>query len=242
MMMLRYGGEEAPYAVTRMPNLSGKIRIHVRPNGQVDVEAPESSDHAQIQAALHKRARWIFKHIQASRDVHAHALPRSYVSGETHFYLGRRYQLKVIETRGRASAVKLTSGRIEVTVTIADPAAVRRRLHAWYRLRATDYLNRRLADVSARLEWVGNAPALKLVRMQSQWGSCSPAGSININPWLIRAPRHCIDYVLVHELCHLREHNHSQAFYMLLDRYCPGWQTTKGELDRLAEMLLADRA
>ncbi len=241
MTILRYGDQEAHCSVAYVPDLTGKIRIHVRPDGQVDVEVPAESNEAQIHAALHKRARWIFKHIQSSRDARAHALPRAFVSGETHFYLGRRYQLKVVETRALPSSVKLIGGRIEVVLSAADPVAVRRRLHSWYRLRAGDYLKRRLSEVSEKLGWVETAPPLKLVKMESQWGSCSPTGGININLWLIRAPRHCIDYVLTHELCHLKEHNHSPNFYTLLDRHCPAWQSTKSELDRLAELLLADR-
>jgi predicted metal-dependent hydrolase len=242
MTTLRYGNDETTCNVAYIPDLSGKIRIHVRPDGRVDVEAPAGSDDARIHAALYKRARWIFRHIEASREARAYALPRTYVSGETHFYLGRRYQLKVIETRRQPSAVKLIGARIEVVAPRADPTAIRRRLHAWYRLRAADYFKRRLFEVAGRLDWIEAVPDLKLVRMESQWGSCSPTGNININPWLIRAPRHCIDYVLTHELCHLKEHNHSRSFYVLLDRYCPNWQTTKSELDRLAELLLADHA
>jgi predicted metal-dependent hydrolase len=80
---------------------------------------------------------------------------------------------------------------------------------------------------------------MKLVPMEHQWGSCSPAGSINLNPALIRAPRHCIDYVLLHEICHLKEHNHSKRFYALLEMHSPQWVDTKAELDQLAELLLA---
>lgn len=242
MTTLRYGDWETAYKVAYVPSLSGKIRIHVHPDGRLEVDAPLESDDARIRAALYKRARWIFKHIAAANDAHAMVLPRDYVSGETHFYLGRRYQLKVIEDRERRSTVKLIRGRIEVVAPVADPRAIRRRLHAWYRLRAADYLRRRLSDLSGRLEWVESVPALKLVTMERQWGSCSPSGSINVSPSLIRAPRHCIDYVLTHELCHLKEHNHGRNFYALLERHLPDWRATKAELDGLAEFLLADRS
>lgn len=242
MTTLRYGDWETAYKVAYVPGLSGKIRIHVHPDGRLEVDAPLDSDDARIRAALCKRARWIFKHIVAANDAHAMAVPRDYVSGETHFYLGRRYQLKVVEDRGRRSTVKLIRGRIEIVAPIADPRAIRRRLHAWYRLRAADYLRRRLSDLSERLDWVDEIPVLKLVKMERQWGSCSPSGAINVNPALIRAPRHCIDYVLIHELCHLKEHNHGRTFYALLERHLPDWGAIKAELDGLAELLLADRA
>ncbi|WP_254426989.1 RhuM family protein [Herbaspirillum sp. VT-16-41] len=74
--------------------------------------------------------------------------------------------------------------------------------------------------------------------MRSQWGSCSPKGEILLNPHLVKAPRPCIEYVLAHELCHLREHNHSDRFYRLLSRVLQDWEARKAELDGLAELLL----
>jgi predicted metal-dependent hydrolase len=100
-------------------------------------------------------------------------------------------------------------------------------------------LSRRLVHIAAGIDWLSKVPRLKLTAMEYRWGSCSPSGSITINPALIRAPRHCVDYVLVHEICHLKEHNHSKRFYTILQRHLPDWARTKAELDRLAELLLA---
>ena len=74
--------------------------------------------------------------------------------------------------------------------------------------------------------------------MKVQWGSCSPAGRITLNPHLVKAPRECIDYVLLHELCHLRHHNHSTRFYKALDANMPHWRAVKQRLDAMAEQLL----
>lgn len=115
---------------------------------------------------------------------------------------------------------------------------MRRRLNLWYRQRAKDYFGRRLADIAADMPWLQQVPLLKLLTMRKQWGSCSPAGIITLNPWLIRAPRDCIDYVITHEVCHLQEHNHSKRYYQLLEKYFPGWQSVKNRLDGLAELLL----
>ena len=75
--------------------------------------------------------------------------------------------------------------------------------------------------------------------MSKQWASCSPSGSINLNPCLIKAPRDCIDYVLTHEIRHLREHNHSKRYYSLLEKHYPNWGKVKSRLDGMAELLLA---
>lgn len=237
---LRYGDRSTEYHVAPAARLTSKILIHVHPDGVVEVEAPPNRAIAVIQAAVQKRARWIFDNLDSANDARTYALPREYVGGETHFYLGRRYRLLVREERSAPSSVRLLRGCIEIVAPVADRAAVKRRLRQWYRVRAQDYFRRRLDHITADIDWLSVTPPMKLVPMEHQWGSCSPAGSIHLNPALIRAPRHCIDYVLLHELCHLREHNHSKKFYALLEKHNPNWVDTKAELDRMAELLLVE--
>lgn len=236
---LIYGDTEIEYVVAQNPRLLSKVRIHVRPNGLVEVESPSGKSGSEISRAVRKRARWIAKHLEAASLLRAYALPREYVSGETHFYLGRRYQLKIVAPVQGNSPVIMKGGLIRVAAHGAEPVIVRRKLHAWYQERAEDYLGRRLSEITASIPWLKKEPPLKLITMRKQWGSCSPNGSINLNPWLIRAPRDCIDYVLVHEICHLREHNHSKRYYQLLERHFPDWQKIKSRLDGMAELLLA---
>ena len=76
--------------------------------------------------------------------------------------------------------------------------------------------------------------------MKTQWGSCSPSGAILLNPHLIKTPTRCIDYVILHELCHLKEHNHSRAFYRLITHAMPDWERVKADLDRLSELYLCE--
>lgn len=235
----RYGDTEIEYVVAHNTRLSSKVRIHVHPNGLVEVESPVGKSAPEISQAVRKRARWIAKHLEAASQVRAHALPREYISGETHFYLGRRYQLKIINPAEDRPAVALKGSQIRIAVRTAEPVTIRRRLNNWYRERAEDYFSRRLSDITASISWLKKQPPLKLVTMRKQWGSCSPSGSINLNPFLIRAPRECVDYVLIHEICHLREHNHSKRYYDLLEQHHPDWQKVKARLDGMAELLLA---
>jgi predicted metal-dependent hydrolase len=109
----------------------------------------------------------------------------------------------------------------------------------WYRSRAEAVLFERLASLAHRLPWLKASPPASLRAMKVQWGSCSPAGRVLLNPELIRAPGECIDYVLLHELCHLKEHNHGPRFHRLLDRHMPEWRRIKTRLDATAEALLA---
>lgn len=236
---VRYGERLIQFDVVANDGLETKVRIHVHPNARIEVEAPPRTPPSEIIKSVLKRARWIEKQLSKIYDMRRHVLVREYTSGETHFYLGRRYQLKVIEDRRTASTVLLKGGQLSVVLPRADAAAVRRRLNIWYRERADAYFRKRLGELAGRTPWVENLPAIKLVKMHRQWGSCSPSGSINLNPDLIRAPRECVDYVLLHELCHIREHNHSKKFYALLDEVQPDWRPIKARLDEMAELLLA---
>ncbi|WP_300394079.1 SprT family zinc-dependent metalloprotease [Henriciella sp.] len=237
---ITYGGERISFSVVENPKISGKVRIHVYPYGSVKVETPLNTPGEEIFAAMRKRVRWVSKQLQLQREGRLHALPREYRSGETHFYLGRRYVLKALQQDACPSAVKLKGGQLQVTTKNNTVGEIKKTLTRWYRLRADDYFKKRLREISANLGWVDSPPGLKLRVMRTQWGSCSPAGLICINPRLIRAPRDCIDYVLLHELCHLRQHNHSKRFYNLLDKNLPNWRHVKSRLDGMAELLLVE--
>lgn len=236
----RYGDSSIDYAVVFTPNLFEKIKIHVHPNAEVEVEAPVHATETEIFRAVLRRARWIAKQRELALEAQSFRLPREYISGETHFYVGRRYQLKVVRNKEEPERVNLKGNKIIVVSRSDDPVSVRRRLGTWYRQRGEDYFGRRLEAVSLSLAWLSDRPGLKLIPMKKQWGSCSPDGNIHLNPSLIRAPSDCIDYVIAHELCHLREHNHSKRFYELLRHAMPNWQHVKARLDGMAELLLAE--
>jgi predicted metal-dependent hydrolase len=111
-------------------------------------------------------------------------------------------------------------------------------LNLWLRSRAREILLQRLINMSGRLQWVSEVPPVTIRQMKRQWGSCSPRGRIALNVGLVRVPRECIDYVLLHELCHLKAHNHGRAFYRLLDRHLPDWRQIKLRLDGMADLVL----
>lgn len=238
-LTLRYGSKSAEYDVRESARLTAKLRIHVEPSGTLVVEAPVGTPENKIRAGVQKRARWIMDHINRFEDYRRHALPRDYCNGETHFYLGRRYKLIIVVSPGSERSARLIAGRMEITAPKGDAIDVRLALQRWYRQRAVAYFTTRARRLAAELPWVQVAPPIKLLTMKRYWGSCSPKGGIILNPALIKAPVHCVEYVLLHELCHLAEHNHSPRFYALLDRHMPQWRDAKSELDGLSELLLA---
>lgn len=231
----RYGDETILFRIRRQPGrIMQRIAIHVEPDGSVLVDAPPDAAFETVLAAIKKRARWISGHVHAARSRLAHVLPHEYASGETLLYLGRHYRLRVrVEPEGKPCA-HMRGGFIEVTVSRPEPELVRAALDAWFRLRAREVFADRLQAVAEPLRWVKQIPSLRLRHMQVQWGSCSPAGRLTLNPLLVKAPRECIDYVLLHELCHLLHHNHSPRFYQTLDRHMPHWREVKERLDGMA--------
>jgi predicted metal-dependent hydrolase len=233
---VQYGKELIRFGLRRQPSRTEqRLAIHVEPDGSVLVDAPEATPIDTVLKAVKKRSRWISQHVAAARERLAHVLPREYVSGESLHYLGRRYRLKVAIQAGAKPVARMRGGFIVVKVPEHEPAMIRATLDAWYRLKARELFADRLAAVAAPLRWVKQTPPTRLQFMTVQWGSCSPAGRITLNPLLIKAPRECIDYVLLHELCHLLHHNHSPKFYKTLGRHMPRWRVIKEKLDNMAE-------
>lgn len=236
---LQYGALTIRYEVAYLPARTGKMAIHVLPTGMVRVDAPRNASPAEIKAGVVKRARWLSEHVARAHDRGVHVLPRYYVSGESHLYLGRRYQLKIRSTGTQQPSVKLRQGRFEVFTDDPERDRVRSLLGLWYRDRARVIFSQRLSVVASQLTWLRETPRWRLLTMKRQWGSCSPGGVLSLNPHLIKAPSACIDYVLLHEMCHLKHHNHSQNFYRLLDRHLAEWPAVKRRLDEMAEQLLS---
>lgn len=233
---IQYGDAHIRFSLRRQPlRTAQRLAIHVEPDGRVLVDAPAATPVEAVLAAVKRRSRWISRHVGAARERLAHVLPREYVSGESLHYLGRRYRLKVAIEADAILDTRMRGGFIVVTVPEQSPTMIRAALDAWYRLRARELFADRLAAVAAPLRWVKQTPPTRLQFMKVQWGSCSPAGRITLNPLLVKAPRECIDYVLLHELCHLLHHNHSPKFYSTLDRHMPRWRAIKEKLDNMAE-------
>ena len=238
--VLAYGEERISYQVAFDERQRTRVAIHVNPDGSVAVDAPKGYSEDSIKAAVQKRARWVVGHVAEARERYAHVRPKQYVSGEQVLYLGRRYMLKVIPVDASPAPARLVRNRLEVQTRSGDAADIQGRVRAWYRVRGRDYLARRIDALTATLPWMTTSPPFRLLEMTRQWGSCSPTGEVILNPHLIKAPRQCIDYVLIHELAHLKHHDHGPQFWGLIDAHAGDWRKAKHHLDGLVEVLLSD--
>lgn len=236
---LVYADERISYQVHRSPRRHKTISIRVQSDGSVRVAAPGMARDRDIESVVAARARWIWRHVRQARQSGSALAPCRYIDGEQHLYLGRRLQLKIEENIKIGSYVKIKQSQLLVATRRNDPERVRNLLMQWYRTRALQIFPQRLEAMAIALPWTLPEPrGIRLRFMRKRWGSCSASGVITLNPHLVKAPRDCVDYVICHELCHLREFNHSPRFYHLLDQGLPGWQDTKSRLDGMAGMLL----
>lgn len=227
-----------------------KVVIKVHPDQRVVATVPVDASDEIIHDAIMKRARWIWQSLQDFAKQKDHVLSKRYVSGEPQFYLGRRYVLKVIinsETDNTINrTVKLSRGKLNVILPQSDSeldaekraVLVKSLINKWYKDKFTSVSRERLKALIYKASWVKNNPSLKLMTMKKQWGSCSNKGNLILNPHLVKAPKECIDYVILHELCHIAEHNHSEHFWRLLTQVMPNWKEVKARLDDMAELYL----
>mgnify|MGYP006300603577 CR=1 FL=1 len=228
---LRYAGIEIPVVVSFGTRKTLKIAVH--PDLRVVVSAPKERTLSEVLAKVEQRGRWILKQRRYFEQFQPRLPEKRYVSGETFLFLGRQYRLKVVpDTLNRAV---LRGGSLEVHGPARDDHdAVKALVVAWYRKQARSTFERRLRKCSELVRRHGiPQPTLRIRRMKRRWGSCGKNGTMLLNTELVRAPVHCIDYVIVHELCHLRFPRHDARFYRLLAMALPDWQKRKKRLEQV---------
>lgn len=227
--VIQFGGETIPFVLEM--GQRRRLSISVHPDRRVTVLAPGDGCLADVLARVQKRAAWITRQRAYFEQFHPLPHAKRYVSGETHLYLGRQYRLKI--QSAAAESVKLTGSYLHVaTANRHDSRQVKLLLDEWYRNHARGIFHTRL------LQCLDNAPSLRMPppaiiirRMSRRWGSCTKAGNILLNLDLVKTPLYCIEYVIMHELCHLRIHDHSRSYYRLLSRCMPNWEIRKARLD-----------
>lgn len=209
------------------------LAISVSPDGSVELTAPQASSLEAIRQKVLTRRKWIRRQQQAFAQMNGNRQALRYCSGATHRYLGRQYRLKVL--LGTTPSVKLLGGYIRVqTPHPTDENLVRKQLEEWYLSHAKPIFERNLAHCLPKLQSKLRArPQLKLLMMKKRWGSCTSSGKILLNPDLVKAPSICIDYVILHELCHLLHPNHGKNFQQLLQVVMPNWLVHKQRLERI---------
>lgn len=224
---IQFGSREIAFRLSYHDRKSLGITVH--PDQTIRVKAPHGASLEKIKQMVRKRAPWILRQQRFFLSFEPFTPPRKYISGETHLYLGRQYRLKVYSEPG--DKVKLTRGYLRVYTL--DRTKVETLVKAWYQAKARQRFPELVQPWIERFKKYGVQPqGLDIRWMEKRWGSCTPRGKIILNVELIKAPKRCIEYVILHELCHLVHHNHGAAFFKLQENEMPDWENWKDRLEK----------
>ena len=201
------------------------------PTGRVRVAAPLLVDDEAVRLAVISRLAWI-KRQQTKFNEQERQSPREYVSGESHYFQGRRYRLNLIEQPGKQQLVLRNHKFMDLYVRPGSSLAQRQRLvAAWYRV----HLKATLALLIPKWEAIigVQVSAWGVKQMKTKWGACNiEARRIWLNLELAKKSPLCLEYIIVHELVHLLERHHNDRFRALMNQFLPGWQLIRDELNR----------
>lgn len=202
------------------------------PTGRIRLAAPLKTDAEVMRLFAISKIGWIKKHIKNFKEQPRES-PREYQSGESHYFMGKRYLLKVVEVDGPQKAhikgLKTIQLNVRPNTSTESRAIV---LKEWYRKE----LKKQLPELIAKWEKVIGVKCNDwgVKQMRTKWGACNIASKrIWINLELSKKPQMCLEYIIVHELIHLLERNHNDRFVSLMNKFMPKWRMHRDELNKL---------
>jgi predicted metal-dependent hydrolase len=220
--------EELKYTVILSRRRS--ISIILSPDKGITIRAPYRTSLRTIDSFVKQKSGWIKKHLDKYQNLTRINFEKKYADGEPHMFMGKEKILKITESA--SYEVNLNNGNIEVRLPEKDDREkIRFLLEKWYRQKAAEIFVQKLEEIRYRFSQYNFVPSGFVVRpLKSRWGSCSSKGKITINSGLVKLDGIFADYVIIHELCHLKHHNHSKEYYRLLTELVPDYKTIRREL------------
>ena len=227
---INFGSRTINFSVKRKERKTLNIRVH--PNSNVEVIAPIHCTDEQVFEKIRLKAAWVIKQQDFFFSYLPHTPIRRYISGESHRYLGRQYRLRIMESD--SETIKLSQGQLIVSTPLLSTSNIEKKMNLWYEQKTQIVFNE-IFEKSLVLfsRYTFPSPTLHVRRMEKRWGSCTQKGKITLNTELIKASKACIEYVVIHELCHLVHFNHKKEFYQLLSRILPDWEKRKATLEKM---------
>lgn len=206
------------------------LGISILPDSSVIVRVPYLTSFKTISKVIQQKAGWIIKHKNSYKEKEKSKLNRMYFSGETHLFRGNESILK-IEKSGKPY-IRFYDNTIELGVDRTDDARVLKwLLYQGYKNEALIVIPDIMNKVLKKFEDQMFKPTGLIIRtMKRRWGSCSNKGVITLSTELIKLPDLFIEYVIIHELCHLKHHNHGKEYYRLLSEIFPDYKQVRKEL------------
>lgn len=221
MPRVRVLGTDIEYRVLKTRR-NRYIRLTVSGKNGVRVSAPWGVPERDLHAMVREKGAWILDRLEHFRELEERQPRWNYADGQRVLIMGEWRTLRVVSWEWNAGKVALEAGEVVIRVPfryLREEKVLSNLFYRWLRSWADQELRRRMDMLSERMKLT---PARISIRAQrSKWGSCNVDGNINLNMRLMHASADVIDYVIIHEIAHLRELNHSPRFWRLVDRYCP---------------------
>lgn len=205
------------------------VTLKVKRDGSIHLTVPEAATDDYIERVIANKQEWIESQLKHFNENYEKPKEKEMVSGESFKYLGKNYRLKVIEAK--EEFVRLYRGYIEIYVKDKNNTVKKQELlKKWYQEKA----KKKFAELVHEYEGVvkEEVNSIRVITMKTRWGSCNvESRNINLNLELIKKPRYCIEYVILHELAHLKYPNHSKQFWEYMSVHMPNWEWRKDKLE-----------
>jgi len=217
-------GQTISYVVKRSARAQ-HVRLEVREESGLTAVIPESYKPDQLPRLLKEKGRRILDKLAKYGQVQGVSAQRVLKSGDTITYLGHDLEVVIRYNHGDTDSVKLEQNRLMVSLRLSGNSRLNLILEQWYRVQAAKLINKMTEISIAKLGLTYNR--LTIRGQKSRWGSCSQKGNLSFNWKLVMTPEPVINYVIIHELAHLKEMNHTKRFWELVAEHCPRWREHK---------------
>ena len=207
------------------------VTLKVKRDGSIHLTVPEAATDDYIERVIDNKQDWIESQLKHFNENYQKPKEKEMVSGESFRYLGKSYRLKIVQSN--KEYVRLYRGYIEIYVKDKNNTNKKKELlKKWYQEKA----KKKFAELVHEYEQIVKEEVnnIRVITMQTRWGSCNvESGNINLNLELIKKPRYCIEYVILHELAHLKYPNHSKQFWDYMSVHMPNWEWRKNKLESI---------
>ncbi len=206
------------------------LSLTVTPDLRVVLKCPEKTEDQRIQMFLQRKWFWLEKQLSFFKKYQRKIYEKEYSSGEGYLYLGKQYKLLIQKRKN--NNVSLTKDKLIISTAkeVNNKKYTKKLLDEWFEEKTRNIFQERYVEISKLFDYK-SLPELCIRDMKKRWGSFLNKNKIFLNPKLIHASKDCIDYVIIHELCHMRYKNHDKKFFSFLKEKCPRWEKIKEKLE-----------
>lgn len=228
---IQYGVTAIPYSISYSRRRKNAT-IVVHPTKKVEVKVPLKAEPGDIRNLVQRKAKWVVKHVEWFDQFQYTGYEKEYVNGETFLYLGRQYRLKILRKDGEKVA-RLKGKYFEVSIPSnvygeSKEELIKEALFDWYQTHTKEQVDKVIGTYSKKLGI--EKPDFKVKYQFKRWGSCTNKNKLNFNFIIAMAPMSQLEYIVAHELCHIKYKSHSSYFWRLLRILMPDYELRKENL------------